>query len=41
MIYSTGEISPDVRWKPFRSKGEIETNYIWGPWVPLGNVTGW
>ena len=41
MIYSMGEISPDARRKLFRSKGEIEMNYIRGPWVLLGNVTGW
>ena len=40
-MYSIGEISLDVRQKPFRSEGEIGTNYIWGPWVLLGNVTGW
>ena len=41
MIYSTGEISLDARRKPFGSEGEIEMNYIQGPRVPLGNVTGW
>ena len=40
-MYSMGEISPDAGWKPFRSKGEIDTDYIQGPRVLLGNATGW
>ena len=40
-MYSMGEISPDARRKPFRSEREIEMDYIWGPWVLLGNMTGW
>ena len=40
-MYSTGEISLEVRWKPVRDKGEVGTDYIWGPRVPLGNATGW
>ena len=40
-MYSTREISLDTRQKPFGSEGEIETDYIQGPWVPLGNTTGW
>ena len=41
MMYSMGEISLDARRKPFGSEGEIGMNYIWGPQVPLRNVTGW
>ena len=41
MMYSTGEISPDAMWKLFGSEGEIGMNYMWGPWVLLGNATGW
>ena len=40
-MYSMGEISLDVRQKLFGSEGEIGTNYIQGPQVLLGNVTGW
>ena len=40
-MYSMGEISPEARRKLVRNKGEIGTDYIWGPQVPLGNVTGW
>ena len=40
-MYSTGEISPEARWKLVRNKGEIGTDDIQGPRVLLGNVTGW
>ena len=41
MMYSTGEISLEARQKPVRNEGEIGTDYIQGPRVPLGNATGW
>ena len=41
MMYSMGEISLEARRKPVRDEGEIGTDYIWGPRVPLRNVTGW
>ena len=40
-MYSTGEISPEARQKSVGNEGEIGTDYIQGPRVPLGNVTGW
>ena len=41
MMYSTGEISPEARRKLVGNEGEIGTDYIQGPQVPLGNATGW
>ena len=40
-MYSTGEISPEVRQKLVGNEGEIGMDYIQGPQVPLRNVTGW
>ena len=40
-MYSTGEISLEARRKLVGNKGEIGTDYIRGPRVPLRNATGW
>ena len=40
-MYSMGEISPEARQKLVGIEGEIGTDYIQGPRVPLGNATGW
>ena len=41
MIYSTEGRSPDAGQEPVGNEGEIDTDYIRGPRVPLGNATGW
>ena len=40
-MYSMGEISPEARRKPVGDEGEVGTDYIRGPRVPLRNAAGW
>ena len=41
VIYSTEGRGLDAGREPVGNEGEIDTDYIWGPRVPLGNATGW
>ena len=41
VIYSMEGRSPDAGREPVGNEGEIDTDYIRGPRVLLGNVTGW